>query len=212
MQDFFIFVYMRTSLRLAISLVIAVIFYSCTVQEDFHFNKDLSGHYSFKFDYSAILEFDTSGTANREMDKGYIEMEDELKKIEGISNIIILSDKERGTVLVSYDFANIEALNQANYNKETDRYDKLFSVDGKKVAFRSDFANQLQEYEDEDMNSDDLLSSVESMLDYKMTFTFENKIKVLKQNNFEQHDDYSLTFKLDSAGLVNPTSFMLKVK
>lgn len=203
---------MRTLLRLTISFTIILIFYSCTVQEDFQFNKDLSGHYSFKFDYSAILEFDTSGVADKEMDKGYIEMEDELKKIEGISNIVILSDNEKGTVLVSYDFATIDALNQANYNKETDHYDKLFSIDGKKIAFTSDFADQLSEYEDENMKSEDLLSNIESLLDYKMTFTFANKIKVLKQNNFIQSDDYSLVFKLDSVAFLHPTSFELKVK
>jgi hypothetical protein len=185
---------------------------SCAVEEKFHFNEDFSGHYTFEFDYSAILEFDTTGVADAEMDKGYVEMEEELKKIDGITNIIILSDNKLGKVLVSYDFDNIEALNQANYNDEAERYDKQFFLEKNKLSFKTDFSSQLEEYKESEMDTQDLIENIESMLDYTMLITFDKKIKSVDLSNFEQADDYSLYFKLNSSGLIQPSAFTVKTR
>ena len=128
----------------------------CTIDEGYKFNSDLSGNYTFKFDYSALLELDSSGNANEEMEKGYVEMEEELKKIEGISNINISSDNEKGKVIVSYDFANLDALNQTNYDEESGQYSKYFSHDGKKFTFTADFSKELKEYTDPNMSLDEI--------------------------------------------------------
>ena len=85
-RTFFILDTMLSKSKLFIFFLIGVISASCSIDEKFKFNSDLSGHYSFEFDYSAILEFDSSGSANMEMDKGYIEMEEELKGIQLFSD------------------------------------------------------------------------------------------------------------------------------
>lgn len=146
------------------------------------------------------------------MDKGYYEMENELKEIEGLSNIIVLSDNEIGNVRVSYDFANLEALNKANYNKESERYNKLFVLDGKKLLLKVDFSNELESFKEEGMDDAELLENIESMIDYTMTFTFDDKIKVLSQKNFSQIDDHTIQFKLDKDNTLEASSFELKIK
>lgn len=185
---------------------------SCTIKENYLFNSDLSGHYSFQFDYSALLEFDTSGSANAEMEKGYLEMENELKKIEGISNIIILSDGDKGKVIVSYDFANLEALNQTNFDQESGKYSKFFSKEGNKFFFTTDFSEEMKNYTDPDMSLEELKENIQTMLEYTIHFQFENKIKVINTSNIEQVDDYSLSYTLNEQGLSNPSNFELKLK
>jgi hypothetical protein len=203
---------MRTLRHLLSYIFFASTLFSCTVKEHFHFNDDLSGHYSFEFDYKAILDLDSSGSANNEMDKGFIEMEDELEQIEGISNIIILSDNEQGKVFISYDFAGIEALNQANYNKGADQYDKVFVLNGKKLSFSTDFSSQLDEYKEDGMDDKELLENINSFLDYTMTFSFDRPFKLIEQHHFNLLDDQSLEFILSSESAAEPSSFNIKLK
>lgn len=203
---------MLSKSKLFLFFLIGSLFASCSIDEKFKFNSDLSGHYSFEFDYSAILEFDSSGSANMEMDKGYIEMEEELKGIEGLNNIVVLSDNVNGKVLVSYDFTSIEALNQANFNKESKRYNKFFTLNKNKLQFTSDFSEELEEFKDPGMDDEELLQNIESFIDYKMTFSFENKFKVITLDNYTQLDDHTLLFTLTKEGVFKPNSFEIKMK
>jgi hypothetical protein len=193
-------------------ILIGILTTSCSIDEKFQFNSDLSGHYSFEFDYGAILALDSSGSANMEMDKGYIEMEEELKGIDGLSNIVVLSDNINGKVLVSYDFSTIDALNQANYNKESKRYNKFFSANKNKLQFTSDFSDELEEFKDPKMDDEELLENIESFIDYKMTFNFENKFKIIQLNNYTQVDDHTLLFTLTKESVLKANGFEIKMK
>jgi hypothetical protein len=203
---------MKSLAKLFIVFLSSLVIYSCTVHEKFHFNKDYSGHYSFEFDYSELASFDTSSAMQSEMGESFYELERELKKIEGLDNILIVTDAEKGVVMVSYDFENLEALNKANYNQENESYDKLFSLDGKKLLFTTDFSDEIQEYKESDMNEDEILENIESLLDYTITFTFDRKVKVIKQTNIEQSDNHTLVFKLTSESGKGPSSFLIKSK
>ena len=185
---------------------------SCTIEEEFHFNEDFSGNYSFQFDYSALLALDTSGTAGVELSKGYDEMEEELKKIDGISNILIKSDEVVGKVSVSYDFSSIDAINKANYNNESQRYTKFFIRTGKKLSFVSDFSEELNEYKDPSMNDEELLENIESFVDYTMTISFDKSIKVIDLQNFKLVDDHTLSFTLNKESLTKESVFNVKVR
>lgn len=195
-----------------ILFIVLVLIHSCTVHEKFHFNSDYSGHYSFEFDYSELASFDTSSAMQNEMGESFYELESELSKIEGLENILILSDAEKGLVMVSYDFKNLEALNKANYNQENGSYDKLFTLDGKKLLFTTDFSDEINEYKESDMTEDEILDNIESLLDYTITFTFDRKIKILQQKNIVQSDDRTLVFKLTSESGKGPSSFLIKSK
>lgn len=185
---------------------------SCTIEEEFHFNEDFSGNYSFQFDYSALLALDTSGTAGVELSKGYDEMEEELKKIDGITNILIKSDEVVGKVSVSYDFSSIDAINKANYNNESQRYTKFFIRTGKKLSFVSDFSEELNEYKDPSMNDEELLENIESFVDYTMTISFDKSIKVIDLQNFKLVDDHTLSFTLNKESLTKESVFNVKVR
>lgn len=203
---------MRFLSKLLFTVLLSFFIISCTVQENFDFNEDLSGHYSFQFNYGALLEFDSIGVANNEMAKGYLEMEEELKNIEGLSDIIVVSDNVEGNVFISYDFSNLEALNKANYNKESERYNKFFALEGKKLIFKVDFSEELESYKEDGMDETELLENIENMIDYTMTFNFKKKIKVLSQNNFSQIDDHTIQFKLNKENTLEPSSFQIKLK
>lgn len=212
MQDFFFtFDNMKNLILIASSIIFSSLIHSCTVQENYTFNKDYSGHYSFQFDYSGLLDADSTGAANDEMSKGYLEMEGELKNINGLSNIIVVSDSEVGNVLVSYDFANLEALNEANYNKESKRYNKHFVLKGKKLSFTIDFSDELEEYKDPEMDDEELLRNIEIILDYTITFNFDKKVKAIQLNNFEQINDHTLVYKMTKESTLNPSSFQIKL-
>lgn len=201
---------MRRSFIIITSLLFLIS--SCTIKEEFHFNEDFSGYYSFDFDYSALLALDTSGSAGEEMSKGYDEMEEELKKIDGISNIIIVSDDVLGKVLVAYDFASIDAINKANYNNESQRYTKFFIRSGKKLSFVSDFSEELDEYKDPSMNDEELVQNIENFVDYTMTISFDRSIKVIDMQNFILIDDLTLSFTLNEESLKKASVFNVKVK
>ena len=209
---FFILDNMKTFTYLIIYSSFLFLFYSCSIEEEFSFNKDYSGHYSFEFDYSALLSLDTTGSAGVEMSKGYDEMELELKKIEGISNILIKSDDVVGNVSVSYDFSSIDAINQANYDNENQRYTKFFTLNGNKIHFISDFSKELDEYKDPSMDATELLNNIESFVEYTMTIRFEKNIKVIDLQNFKKIDDHTLSFTLDEESLTEESTFNVKVK
>ncbi len=191
---------------------LSIVLYSCSIEEEFHFNSDFSGHYSFRFDYSELKVLDTSGIAGDEMSKGYEEMVTELQKIDGISNIVINSDDNIGSVEVEYDFSSIDAINQANYNNETQSYTKFFTLSGKKLSFKADFSEELEEYKDPSMDDEELLKNIESFIDYTITIRFEKNIKVLDLQNFSKIDDHTLLLKLNEASLEKASAFNVKVK
>ena len=212
-RDFFILDNMKTHKPLfLLFFLFAILLTSCSIEEEFHFNPDFSGNYSFQFDYSALLALDTSGTAGEEMSKGYDEMEDELKKIDGISNIVIKSDDIKGNVIVSYDFSSIDAINKANYNTETEHYTKFFILSGKKLSFVSDFSKEFEEYKDPSMDDEELLDNIENFVDYTMTISFDKSIKVIDLQNFIQIDDHTLSFTLNEESLIKASVFNVKVK
>jgi hypothetical protein len=202
---------MRKQIIFFSSILISVLLVSCTIQEDYTFNKDFSGHYSFQFDYSALLSYSDDDSSANELSKGYSGMEKELKKVDGINNIIIITDDEKGKVLVSYDFASLKALNATNYNNESERYNKYFTLDGKILSVTIDFTDELEEYKDPEMDETELLENIEEFVDYSMTFTFDKKIKAIELNNFTQKDANTLLFELNKENVLQPSSFKIKL-
>lgn len=126
---FNIFPMMYSSLKRYSWIFAVILLASCSIQEEIHFNKDFSGKVSYTIDLSSMMsmakafaEQDSSGESQTEdMDIPIEQMEETLGKvqdIEGISNFESNSD-EKGIVKFSFDFANLDALNEA-YNKAND--------------------------------------------------------------------------------------------
>ena len=62
------------------------------------------------------------------------------------------------------------------------------------------------------MDDEELLENIESLIDYKMTFTFDNKIKPIQLNNFTQIDEHTLSFTLTKDGVFKSSGFEIKTK
>lgn len=92
------------------------------ILEEYEFNADGSGKGKLTIDVSRMMDMmasfagmDSTGEAQKSMDEMFTENSavETLKKLEGISDVKSLSDRDAKIVGYSYAFANIEALNNA---------------------------------------------------------------------------------------------------
>lgn len=93
------------------------------IEETYHFRKDGSGTAAVKLDLSQMIDMmasfagslDSTGEADESIDELFAENEAvaNLGRIPGISKVKDLNDKEAGIIGYSYEFASVEALNNA---------------------------------------------------------------------------------------------------
>jgi hypothetical protein len=93
------------------------------IEETYHFRKDGSGTAMVKLDMSQMIDMmasfagslDSTGEADESVDQLFKENEAaaNLGRIPGISKVKDLNDKESGIIGYSYEFASVEALNNA---------------------------------------------------------------------------------------------------
>ena len=99
---------------------------NCTIQEDIHFNKDFSGNLTYSINMSNVKmfanmlsnELDSMQDSSKDLDFSSGMMDGafgQVSSIQGISNFKSNMD-ESGLINFSFDFENIEALNKA-YNQ-----------------------------------------------------------------------------------------------
>ena len=109
----------------ALALIITGIgFSSCfDIMEEYHFNADGSGTAKMLIDVSQMVDMmdafgsslDSTGEGGESIEEMFDKNEsiENLKRLPGIRNIVNLNDKEKKVIGYSYEFANIEALNNA---------------------------------------------------------------------------------------------------
>lgn len=93
------------------------------IEETYNFRKDGSGTATVKLDMSQMIDMmasfagslDSTGEADESIDELFAENEAaaNLGRIPGISNVKDLNDKEAGIIGYSYEFTDVEALNNA---------------------------------------------------------------------------------------------------
>ena len=176
--------------------------------EKIHFNKDGSGNYLFQIDTKELVSFiDALGAENRgdRGDKtlqeftGYINnLGTVLKQVAGISNIEVASDTSGYHTTVSFEFQDLQALNQGMemlYAKvpQSENTAPFFSV-RKKRLIRSDrdpLTAMLKKgpFERKEMDMSVLLlkdATVESRI------SFEGRVKKYSNAEYKQRADGSL--------------------
>lgn len=115
--------YFKTFITLALILT-GIGFSSCfDILEEYHFNSDGSGSAKMIVDVSKMVDMmeafgsalDSTSEGSESIDEMFDKNEsiETLKKLPGISNIVNLNSKENKVIGYSYDFSNIEALNNA---------------------------------------------------------------------------------------------------
>lgn len=122
----------------------ALLLTSCiTIEENYFIKKDGSGSYEFKIDMSEMMSMmmamggpEAMG-ADAQMPTDEMDFEKEiedLKKIDGISNIKSSTDQEKGIMSFSFDFKNFNALNQARANSLDKSTEQSLTKEGNKIT------------------------------------------------------------------------------
>lgn len=112
----------KTIFKPVIATAITILLFGCVIKQEIYFNKDFSGNYKYTFDFSEYISYmgggeeetdDSLMLKNEDFEEYLSFVKNELKKINGISDIKILNDADNGNVYFSYSFANVDALNSA---------------------------------------------------------------------------------------------------
>ncbi|MBT3222219.1 MAG: hypothetical protein HN348_24365 [Proteobacteria bacterium] len=148
------------------------------------------------------------------------EMINTLKAVDGITKVTSLNDQDNGIVGYSYEFANINALNQVLASNGV-----LESVGGDKIAppapqdndenpsFTLNTKGMSRTYpsmKDDSASAEDLAMTTSMMEDnfYRVTYRFDQKIKKVKQKGGKvvNQDAHSVTIENSLANLITGKS------
>lgn len=173
------------------------------ITEEYYIRKDGSGTASLKMDMSQMLSLlesfggmDSTGESMKDVDEMFTDNKsvEELGGTPGIFNIRNISDKETGIVGFSYEFKNLEALNQSlgkggDMSKITssmgmgedseatgDSGPNKMTLKGKKFT-REHPADVMKKPEGTDDESMGMAAAMMAEGEYKIIYHFEQKVK-----------------------------------
>lgn len=191
-------------------IAMALCFTSCiNIIEKLKLNKNGSGTYAMTIDMGRLAGMmkmmGQDGEGMDELmhsaDSTFQANRAKLENLEGISNVQFLANRHNLNFIISYDFENLDALNQAiwayNSQRKDTEYVDFFRFD-KKVFSR---ANQdiLTEAltgtmaEDGELEIDPAL--IFGDMSYQLEIEFARKIKKVSNEDYEQLDKNTLTWK-----------------
>ncbi len=108
---------MRHFFKIFLILAIGLVATSClTFEENYTFNADGSGEMELILDISQIASLIPEGPERDSLfliGEVFTEMEAQMEDLEGISNLQIIEDRKNSRLGISYDFADLDALNGA---------------------------------------------------------------------------------------------------
>lgn len=174
---------------------------SCTITQEYHFNRNLSGTASTTIDMTALVEFmksmDTTESVQSldTLDKNFEEMAKQLKEV-GAKNVEFGWKVDKKSILyIKYDFDNIESLN--NIMSQSDITGNITKKTANNNTSRAEFSNNGRKkisYKAPDINKDSLFneSDIESMNEYfnfVTIFSFDRKIKTLISESYSISED-----------------------
>ena len=163
------------------------VFSSClTITETYTFNKNGSGSMSYMIDMSEMASLIKMAEQESEMpmqeEMNFAAFADKLKGISGITAVKSVEDKENYKFGLSFDFANVVALNQAMNRiiNEGGQSHEFFTQEGK-VLTRNHHMNSAfdaSEMLGSDEEAEYAKTLMESMV-YNVNFTFKKPVKVV---------------------------------
>ncbi len=161
---------------------------SCSIAQEYYFNNDFSGNYKMVFDMTDLMSL--AGEEDEKEDLLDQETKDSIitanNEIDGISNTQVTS--EGYLMILSYDFANLDALNSAL--AKSSMGDEMgddptasmlnnsgieFKGKGKKLTYT------IPEFSTYDIEDSTLMYM--DMIDLKATFTFERDVKSVENTS-----------------------------
>jgi hypothetical protein len=174
-----------------VTLFILLSFGSCTIVQEYHFNKDFSGNTRLSIDMASFMQMmagmDSTGTSTLGMkDSLNLVFSESAKKLEeiGIKNIKLGWQDSSDVLYMTYDFDNIETLNNA-INSSNSQNAALsntistephtyFSKKGKTLMYKGPKSEKGPSKE---------MESMSEYYQYSLIFTFDRKVKKVDNPN-----------------------------
>lgn len=183
-----------------ISFLLVILFLgSCSITQEYHFNKDLSGKYSLEMKMGDLINMvksmDTTGNAMTSMDTlDYSFNEVAIKyKDAGAKNVKVGWKDDKTTLYIKFDFKNIEDLNSILKNSEKESSMTFFSGNTESPGKIKHKGKRTLSFDFPEFNNDTIsMKDLESMKDYirfETIFSFDRKIKSMSNKNATISDD-----------------------
>ncbi|MEA2043330.1 MAG: hypothetical protein U9N85_12380 [Bacteroidota bacterium] len=172
---------------------------SCTITQEYHFNKDMSGSVSSTIDMSQLIDYmnsmDTSNSSQSldTLDNTFKEAAQELEDM-GAENVQFgWKTDEKKVLYINYEFSDIEMLNKISASNEMTK-----SVLGQNdnpantIKFETNGRRELI-YDAPVLKNDSLsdsdMESIGEMYTFETIFSFDRKIKSLDNDSYTISED-----------------------
>lgn len=195
-------------LRMLILLIGASTFLSsCTIRQEYHFNKDLSGEVVTLVDMTMFNEFMNSeemGGGDEEysfkdsLDVYFKEAASDLEALDGISDVQYGWKDEINGPFMRYKFRDLESLNRAMNSSGTDASTLGMGSDSgdenhvyfeKKWFFGTKLIYNPPSVDNEELLEGEEMESMGEFYDYEIAFYYEDGIKSIDNENATLSDD-----------------------
>lgn len=201
------------------------------LEEKAHFNKNGSGSYQFTVDLAQLGSFinmmeamsedseEAEKSPKDEIKEGFSETKTKLEKVRGISNIASINDEENFRFGFSFDFANVDALNNGmnaifDVKKDGEPIDITFFSYKKGKLERFEHQNLEDIWTETNEDSDVKVEPAAFMKDFRYTtiYTFEEPIKnVSNQGVLLSPDRKTVTNSIQPFGSESETASLRNV-
>lgn len=190
-------------MRKLIFPVLFILFFvaSCTITQEYHFNKDMSGTATTQVDLSMMMEFmsglDTTDSDDNSMDtldQSLAEAAAEYEAL-GAKNVEYGWNDDSTVLYVSYDFKDLDHLNELvgsgggisemfGGKKESDESEKAEAPEfSKGWFFGTTFKYDAPDIANDTLFSGDEMASMKDYYQYKLIFSFDQEIKKVDNEN-----------------------------
>jgi hypothetical protein len=170
---------------IAIALLIGISFYSCSIVQEYHFNKDFSGSTRLSFDMGSFVQMmaamDSAGnsieTLRDSLNGVFAENAKKMDSL-GLKNFKYGWENESFTFALSYDFDNIEMLNRALNSSNTNSAPLIETMGNKQhLYFTRKGKTLLYSGPKSVQESSSEMESMGEYYQYTVVFTFDRKLK-----------------------------------
>ncbi len=165
---------------------------SCSISQEYFFNKDFSGTYKMEFDLSGISDIDEGGADDLEISQQELDsLKMAFENIEGISKVNV--ETKNSVIYVAYSFKDLNALNKSLENFSQD---DLSFGDENKFAFENNVFSYNFSEDNMGETPADSVAQMMSFLAYNVKMTFEKKIKTVSNGELNAEEN-SVTLEGD---------------
>lgn len=236
---------MSKTILQSLFLIITLAFSSCAIVNDVHFNKDFSGTYTMELDYSGIVDMVQSFSPDENVEEDVLsgalgesnraEMIEKMNASPGISNATWEVTGESVQSL-SFDFEDIESLNQFIRTAEKEAMDQAdsedmldgvgfpvdagllpeFHRDGKTITYGGglpDGSMDDLEMDTEFGDAKEMMGMLSQMIDYSLIMSFDRKVKnvVATGMDITSQEKKMIKTRLDIGKMLEESDFSLVV-